>query len=99
LISKAAKKHIDWMWKTFGDPSNVLHLAYVVRPVPPLLRGTASAHQCVVEAVKAARAGDHDLALSWLKAGQAHNSAAQREIHSSGSDAIRYVVSKYGKSV
>lgn len=91
-----AEEHVDWMWMTFGPPSNVVHYAYVVRAVPPILRGEASAHQCVVEAINAAKSGDHDLALSWLKAGQAHNPGAQDEIHRNGAHLIQYILQKYG---
>jgi hypothetical protein len=94
-----AEEAVNWMWNNFGDPSNLVHLAYVVRAIPPVLRGTASAHQCVVEAIKAARAGDHDLAVSWLKAGQAHNTDAQNDIQANGAHLIQYILSAFGSSV
>lgn len=95
----AYQDHIDWMWDNNGPPTKVECLAFVVQEVPPVLRGNASAHECVVNAIRATRGQQAGGALEWLKAGQCHNDGARNEIGDAGQAAVDYAVNKYGAQV
>lgn len=72
---------------------------YVVQPVPPILRGSASGRGCVVRAIAAARDDDRNLAIHWLMAGYCRNEDARRQIDESGEAALSYAIGAYGSKV
>ena len=93
------QSNIDWMWKNHGPPTQPKCLLYVVQQVPPVLRGPASAHECVVNCIRATRGQQAGSPLEWLKAGQCHNDQARAEINDGGAASVQYAVAAYGPSV
>ncbi len=91
---------IDKLWADDERPeSGEACRMYVVQPMPPVLRGSASGHGCVVRAVAAERDGDRNLAIHWLMAGYCRNEDARRQIDESGDEALSYAVRTYGSKV
>jgi hypothetical protein len=98
----ATRAAVDAMWDDLGEPATARPQC-VVYPVtvgpPPVLRGNVSSHACVENAVRAARRGERELALGWLKAGACGNDKARDEIERHGNAAVDYATRAYGKSV
>lgn len=65
------------------------------------LRGTLSAKDCVVEAIKSARAKDHEAAIRWILACHCGTSRSRmnQAIRDHKDEAIRFVVESYGAFV
>jgi hypothetical protein len=94
------QESIDWEWNNFGNPAQVKCIAYIISyGPPPKVRGNISAHECVVNAIRAARDGNRHDAVRWLMAGQCHNDDAAAEIERSGNAAVDYALERYGSSV
>ncbi len=92
--------HIKWMWENPNPPAQMRCLAYIINgDGPPKLRGNATAHACVVNAIQAYRQDKLELAINWLKAGQCHNDQAQSEIAAGGQMAVQWALQEYGKDV
>lgn len=92
--------NIDWLWHTNDAPKRMYCLAYIVTGGgAPKLRGNATAHDCVVNAIQAYKDENLDLCISWLCAGQCHNPAAQDDIRRAGVMAAQYAYQEYGKGL
>jgi len=91
---------IDWEWNNPNPPAQLRCLGYVVSGDGPVkLRGNATAHDCVVNAIQAYRQDRLDGAISWLCAGQCHNGAAQQDIRNGGQMAAQYAEQTFGMNV
>lgn len=92
--------HIDWEWNTPNPPAQLRCLGYIITGDGAIkLRGAATAHDCVVNAIQAYRQDRLDGAINWLCAGQCHNDAAQQEIRNAGQMAAQYALQTYGAQV
>ena len=93
--SRSWPERVDQLWSD-GKPPSGMCSAYVVRAMPPLLRGSTSGRGCLVRAVVAAEKGDRKLAVGWLKAGLCGNGDRPR---SGADEALDYAVRRYGDRV
>lgn len=92
--------HIDWMWGEHSRPAQLRCTYYLIEGTStPTLRGLASANACVVNSIKAYRKQRTQEALSWLAAGQCHNSHARSTILHAGIQALQYAEQKFGINV
>ncbi len=94
------KQKIDQLWsdQASQNPTEICQM-YVVRAMPPLIRGSMSGHGCVVNAIVAAREGDSKLAVAWLRAGYCRDKRMRMRIDSVGNAAAEYAVRKFGSLV
>ena len=94
------KRKIDQLWhdQASQNATEICQM-YMVRAMPPLIRGSVSGRGCVVNAIVAAREGDNKLALGWLRAGYCGDKRVRTRIDSVGDTAVRYAVKKFGSFV
>jgi len=85
---------IDWCWGVYNPPAQIACMAFPI--AGKKLRGTATAHDCVVNAIEAFRNNDIGEAIDWLRAGQCHNAEAQAAIANASRSAVEYAVGRYG---
>ncbi len=88
-----AKAHIDWMWSETTPCTEDVCKECIIDtkdPSNPQKRGSISAHDCVVEAIKAT---DPKLAENWLLCAQAHNPAAQQTLREQMQWCLEYIKS------
>lgn len=104
------KDNVDWEWNGYGKCMKAECLSFFIdgdiiglltgrSTKIPVFRGEASPHDCVENAVKAERNGEHNIAIRWLQAGQAHNEGAQRVIAEAREAVLAYIITQYGKDV
>ncbi|MGX9979607.1 hypothetical protein [Methylobacterium fujisawaense] len=100
---------ITWAWNNHNPPAQIECIFYPVdidfeealsNPGKVAkFRLNKTGNECVVEAIRAARAGDRSLALRWLMAAQCHNPDHRNDIKHAGENAVNYAVSQFGGQV
>ena len=85
IAGHSIASRIDKLWADNERPdSGEACRMYLVQTMPPIFRGSASGHGCVVRAVAAERDGERNLAIHWLMAGYCRNEDARHQIDESG---------------
>ncbi len=79
---------VDQMWQEHTTPHCINDF-----------RGQRTIHECVVEAIRAARSGDRETALRWLVAAQDESEDVRAEFQRNADDVIDYAVATYGHLV
>lgn len=90
----AAKMDLDSAWaRTIAPSSDKICLP---EQSNLLRKKLLSDHQCIENAIAAARTQGADAAMPWLIASQCYNPAAQDRVAKAGTDAVRYVMNTWG---
>ena len=90
----AAKMDLDSAWaRTIAPSSDKICLP---EQSNLLRKKQLSDHQCIENAMAAARTQGPDAAIPWLIASQCYNAAAQDRVSKAGIDAVRYVMNTWG---
>lgn len=89
---------IDWLHTSTGPPTK---FRTYFRAVPAgegmyWVRGSLSAHSCLMNATIFALAGEYQYAIEWLQAGQDHNLGAQNDYATYPDMCIEYIKRVYG---
>ncbi len=91
---------IEWEWNSVNTPMKVECLGYIINGgKSTIFRMNASGHECVVNAIKAYRAGNLELSISWLCAGQCQNINAREEIKKAGQMSAQFALQMFGGNV
>jgi hypothetical protein len=89
----AAKMDLDSAWFSIERPVDKICLPAESNL---LRKKDMSDHACLEEVIKMAKLEGADAAIPWLKATFCHNQPAQDRVGRAGTEAVRYVMDKWG---
>ncbi|TAJ06923.1 MAG: hypothetical protein EPO61_13130 [Nitrospirae bacterium] len=91
---------LDALWLETNPVPRGECLHFLVKAWPyKLYRGRISPHDCLVNAIRDYRKGDHEEAMGWLQAAFCPDREAQQNLVRQAPAVLDYLLTKYGPEV
>jgi len=88
---------MDALWLDTNPVPRANCLQFLVKAWPQrLYRGRTSPHDCLVNAIRDYRNGDHEEAMGWIQAAFCPDREAQQGLMRKAPDVLGYVLTQYG---
>ncbi len=100
LSSWAFNDELDRAWRDQNPVPREQCMAFIVKAWPyKVYRGRTSPHDCLVHAVQAYRAGDHEEAFGWIQASVCPDRELQQAMVRSAPAVIEHLLTRYAPHV
>lgn len=99
-VAASMTDELDRMWRDVNPVPREQCRMFIVKAWPDkMYRGRTSPHDCLVHAIRAYRAGDHEEAFGWIQASVCPDRELQQAMVRNAPAVLRHLLGRYGDQV